>query len=129
MLFSDELDLRRDLLSEEGVVLLEYTIQIPRVAVECPLGRALCLIADRTEEYLRQSLAERLRLEYLTSNERHKRFTFRRASYRLVCEVRAPSLLAREILLLRGPRLIYREGVLWECSERGLFLAEDPCAL
>lgn len=129
MLFSDELDLRRDLFSEGGVVLLEYTIRIPTVAVDCPLRHALVAIADRTEAYLRESLAERLRAEYLASDERHKRFTFRRASYRLLCEVRAPSQLLREVVLLRGPRLLHAERVVWQCSEKGLFLASDGASL
>ena len=129
MLFSDEFDLRRDLLCEDGVVLVEYLIRIPTVAVDCPLRRALTAIADRTEAYLKGILADRLRAEYLASGERHKRFTFRRASYRLLCEVRSPSRLIREVTLRRGSRLLHAERVLWDCSETGLYGVLDEASL
>ena len=38
MLFSEEFDLRQDLVCEDGVVLLEYYIRIPTVVAACPLG-------------------------------------------------------------------------------------------
>lgn len=123
MLFTDTFDLRRDLLCEEGVALLDYTIRIPNVAVECPLKAALTAIADRTERFLSESLAEALRAEYLASGDRHKRFTFRRATYRLLCELSSPTLLSREVYLLRAGRILHSERVLWQCSEKGIFSA------
>ena len=125
MLFSEEFDLRQDLVCEDGVVLLEYYIRIPTVVAACPLGEALSAIAERTEAYLRDSLGEALRAEYRSSSDRHRRFTFRRASYRLVCEVCPPSGLSREVTLRRGARLLHAERVLWQCSERGLFAASE----
>ena len=129
MLFTDEFDLRRDLFCEDGVVLLEYTIRIPTVGSVCPLRDALSAIADRTEAYLRDGLAEALRAEYLASQDRLRRFTFRRASYRLSCEVCPPSRLLREVTLLRAGRILHSERVLWECSERGLFAASQADSL
>lgn len=121
MLFSDQTDLRRDLLCEEGVVLLEYLISFPIVALDCPLRRCFCEMADRTEAYLRDLLFERLRAAYLASNERHKRFTFRRVTYRLFCEIRSPSRLSRSVSLMRAGRELYRDMALWECTEVGIF--------
>jgi hypothetical protein len=129
MLFTDAYDLRRDLLCEDGVVLLEYTIKIPTVRPSCPLREALSSIADRTEAYLRDGLAEALRAEYRASEDRLRRFTFRRASYRLFCEVRSPTQLLREVTLLRAGRVLHADRVLWECSERGLFFASQADSL
>ena len=129
MLFTSEFDLRRDLLCEDGVVLLEYTIQIPTVAVPCPLRDALTAIADRTEAYLRDRIASALRDEYLASTDRLRRFTFRRASYRLLCELRPPTDLFRCVTLCRAGRILHEDGVLWRCSENGIFPASQADSL
>lgn len=129
MLFTDAFDLRRDLLCEDGVVLLEYTIRIPIAKGDSPLQRALGTIADRTEAYLQGILAEALRAEYLSSSERLRRFTFRRASYLFSCEVHSPTQLLREVRLLRAGRTLHAERVLWECSEKGIFSASHADSL
>ena len=129
MLFTDETDRRQNLLCEDGVVLLEYTIEFPRVAIDCPLRKCLAEIAERTEEYLVKTLAEALRTSYLSSNARHKRYTFRRASYRLICFSHGESLLVRDVSLVRGARILHSERVLWGCSERGLFMPSEGVGL
>jgi hypothetical protein len=121
MLFSNETDRRQSFFCEDGVVLLEYTIELPVPTSDCPLRDCLREIADRTEAYLTDNLAEMLRREYLASGERHKRFTFPRASYRLLCEACSPTLLVRDVSLMRGSRLLHAERTFWGCSERGLF--------
>ena len=101
-----ELDTRRNLLLEGGVALLDYTVSVPHLDGDDPLRKYFETVTERTVSYLEGVLAEALRREYLASPERHKRFTFRRASYRMVYEMTEGGEFLRTVSLVRAGRRI-----------------------
>ena len=72
---------REKLMTEDGVALLFYRIELPEAMSEAE-GALAERITAPVAAYLEGALTEALRSEYLASEHPRRRFLFRRAEYR-----------------------------------------------
>ncbi len=105
------------LMTEDGVALLFYRIELPEPSGE--RERALLEeILTRAVSYLEGEVTEALRREYLASEHPKRRFTFRRAEYRLTVRRGEDGHLTARLCFSRGGK------VLMEGDERLTVLAD-----
>ncbi len=117
----------RKMLTEEGVGILSYQIELPDFDENeegfCELTAFYRGIAERAARYLETVAAERLRAEYRASEDARKRFSFRPVRYLLSARWEGDRIV-RRVTLSRGGKLLFEEETV-DLLEGGRVLPQD----
>lgn len=117
---------KEKLMTEDGVALLFYRIELPETMSEQEAATAE-RITIPVATYLEEVLTEALRSEYLASEHPRRRFLFRRAEYRLTVRREADGTLTAHLTLKRGKRSLFESEERFTVSNDGsLFPLSAP---